>query len=128
MKVRPAVWLLNEVTTPKSTDIVSLNGYNWYSQQSEDGKPQAVLGIRHCENMKVEAIEATTSFVAAHLTGAGARFRVAARYMPGELRGGRGAVAARRERAGQQYHRRLPQLIRDSLHAGDDQRGTSMEE
>lgn len=59
MKARPFAWLLNEVTTPKNTDANGVNGYNWYFRKSEDGKPHAVLGIRHDKDVKAGTIEAT---------------------------------------------------------------------
>lgn len=43
LKQRPCVWFLNEVITPKVTDIVSLHGHNVYFEKTEDLKQRAVL-------------------------------------------------------------------------------------
>lgn len=45
LKTLPMLWLLAVVTTPKDTDLVSLNGCSCYFKSSEDGKPRAVLGV-----------------------------------------------------------------------------------
>lgn len=71
---------MRKVTTPKSRDIISLSGYNWYFNGSGEGRPRSVLGIRYDKSLKVERLTMHIHFLGVRLDLAWKVLNVASCY------------------------------------------------